>query len=162
MPINIPEPHDVLFWRRIEKTPACWIWKGDIANNGYGIFTVTVSKNKTKNLTAHRFSYELHKGPILAGLTIDHLCRNRSCANPEHLEAVTLRENILRGISLAANNARKQFCKRGHPLEGTNLYLKRYAPRQERICRECRRQNDRKLYWQKKQEGPKVGRSGRG
>ena len=161
MPINIPEPHDKLFWRRVEKTPACWIWKGDITWGGYGIFTVTVSKNETRTLSAHRFSYKLHKGPIPAGLTIDHLCRNRSCANPEHLEAVTMRENILRGESSSANNARKQFCKRGHPLKGTNLYLKQYAFRQERICRECRRHNDKKLYWQKKQEAPKVGRSGR-
>jgi hypothetical protein len=85
---------------------------------------------------AHRVSYECFVGKIEDGLSIDHLCRNRSCVNPKHLEQVTARENILRGFSLAAKNKRKKFCKNGHELIGYNLVPIAGHP-DRRKCRTC-------------------------
>lgn len=86
-----------------------------------------------RNVLAHRLAYELVKGTIPAGFTIDHLCRTPACVNPSHLEAVTGRENTLRGISPTAVNAAKVTCNRGHPLEGPNLRMYRGV----RVCRKC-------------------------
>jgi hypothetical protein len=89
-------------------TPAesgCWEWQGSLNIGGYGQFYFN-----RKNHPAHRVSYELHIGPFPAGLVTDHLCRNRKCVNPTHLEAVSLKENTLRGISFSALNAKKTNC----------------------------------------------------
>lgn len=102
----------------------CWLWRGTISQRGYGRF---IFKGKTK--TAHRVSFELVKGPIPTGLVIDHMCRNKICINPGHLRAVTPKTNTLSGISVTAVNSRKKKCKRGHPLSGYNLILKKKAGR---------------------------------
>ncbi|HEY1740016.1 MAG TPA: HNH endonuclease signature motif containing protein [Acidimicrobiia bacterium] len=86
----------------------------------------------------HRVSYELSIGPIPGGLEIDHLCRERSCANPEHLEAVTRRENVLRSDSVAAHRARQTHCVHGHEFTAQNTY--RHQGR--RYCRACRSRRD--------------------
>jgi hypothetical protein len=104
-------------------TDGCWIWDGQVGANGYGVLSLT---KKTK-IYAHRASYELFKGPIPDGLTIDHLCRTLKCVNPEHLEAVTLEENSRR----AAN--RTDVCPSGHPKDG--LITRGVRPR--RYCKEC-------------------------
>lgn len=93
---------------------------------------------------AHRLSYELHKGEIPEGLEIDHLCRNRWCVNPDHLEAVTRRENIMRGDGpkkLGELNSKKTHCKHGHPFDKENT---RYRPTGGRSCRICNRERQRK------------------
>lgn len=82
----------------------CWTWVGELIWNGYGRLSI----NK-KHVLAHRFSYELYKGAIPKRLTIDHLCKNRSCVNPQHLEAVTMRENIMRGNGAAAAAHRRKI-----------------------------------------------------
>ena len=87
---------------------------------------------------AHRFAYETFVGPIPEGLTIDHLCRIRHCVNPEHLEAVTDRVNILRGEGISAQHARATHCPQGHPYDLINTYV---APDGDRDCRDCRRQS---------------------
>lgn len=81
------------FWEKVNKTGTCWIWTGAITSRGYG----ALRGDDGQLLLTHRFSYELHVGPIPDGLVIDHLCRNRACCNPTHLEPVTQWENITRG-----------------------------------------------------------------
>jgi hypothetical protein len=89
---------------------------------------------------AHRVAYVLSVGPIPKGLTIDHLCRNRGCVNPTHLEAVTQRENTLRSpIALAALNAAKTHCPKGHPYSGANVELRGRS----RGCRSCHQERSR-------------------
>lgn len=130
------------FWGKTKKTKSCWLWTSTIMTNGYGSFEVTYKRFSRRTWLAHRFSYELHKGPISETLQIDHLCRNKICVNPEHLEAVTPRENNLRGIGPAAINSRKTSCKRGHLFAPKNTRIKNGA----RICRECQRIMDRYYY----------------
>lgn len=83
----------------------------------------------------HRFVWEGLYGPVPDGLCLDHLCRNKKCVNPEHLEPVTMRENALRGIGITAINSKKVSCHRGHPLSGDNLIIKSDGARN---CRQCK------------------------
>lgn len=117
----------------------CWIWTGAKRNRaGYGGLELQYRK-----LQAHRVSYSLFKGHIPAGLHIDHLCRVPACVNPAHLEAVTVRENTLRGIGTPAVNAAKTHCIHGHLFSGDNLYI---SKRGWRVCNECSRRHNREAY----------------
>lgn len=100
---------------------------------GYGVICV----GGRKRMKAHRAAYEALVGPVAPGLVLDHLCRNRRCCNPAHLEPVTCRENLMRGDTEAARKARQTHCVNGHPFEGQNV-LRDY--RGWRRCRECHRQ----------------------
>lgn len=119
------------FFSRVDKDgpDGCWLWTGPKNRYGYGIH----SENH-KSLKAHRWSYEYHKGPIPEGLQIDHLCRNRSCVNPDHLEAVTKKENTLRSQAPTALNARKTHCQNGHPFDAENTIINKHGWRYCRIC----------------------------
>lgn len=126
-------PEDVRFWKYVQITDDCWLWTGCVDRTvGYGEFGRAVTGRKIR---VHRYVYELIKGPIPSGLQIDHLCRVRICVNPDHLEAVTQQENIRRGQSPPANNARKTHCVRGHELNGSNLIPMQHGHRRCRICR---------------------------
>ena len=134
-----PRPIDpeVRFWGKVDKTQDCWIWTAG-TRRGYGHFW-----SSGKDISAHRFSYELLVGKIPDGLQLDHLCRNRVCVNPDHLEPVTLQENLRRGngnkkaTKAAAQKRRMQTeCKRNHPYNEENTYKR---PDGGRDCRECMR-----------------------
>lgn len=114
-------------------TNGCWVWHGSLNQYGYGRISVKID-GQWKVQASHRVSYETFVGPIAPTLQIDHLCRNRACCNPAHLEAVTRKENILRGVGAPASNARKAFCPKGHPYAGSNLVLATGNNRQCRIC----------------------------
>lgn len=138
--------------RFIEKTRVqdngCVIWVGSIASGGYGKFYLEGGSRRNDYVRAHRWAYEHYIGPIPDGLVLDHLCRNRACVNPDHLEAVTQRVNILRGLAPAAENAQKTHCPEGHPFEGDNLLMDGIRRR----CRICRSEYMREYQreWQRK------------
>lgn len=121
------------FWAKVNKTESCWIWTAYKSPDGYGRFACYGTVKM-----AHRVSYELNIGKIPLGLTIDHLCRLRSCVNPGHMEVVTNRENILRGNTIAARYASRDACHRGHkfPLSESG----------KRVCQECNKQNSHEWY----------------
>jgi hypothetical protein len=116
----------------------CWIWTGLLGDGGYGR---AYDPGTQRTVAAHRASYEAFIGPIPDGLVIDHLCRNRACVNPTHLEPVTQRVNVLRGEGPTAERARRTHCKEGHPLSGDNLYI--HPTRGHRSCKACQAANRR-------------------
>lgn len=132
------------FWSKVEKADgcACWVWTAGLSVDGYGQFTI----NK-RPLRAHRYAYEQANGPIPDGLVLDHLCRNRRCVRPDHLEPVTNRENVLRGVGLSAIGARRTHCVNGHAFDAANTYV---DSRGHRICRACRAAKQRRYAARKK------------
>jgi hypothetical protein len=130
---------DRIIERFVEKTDTCWLWKGK-KDYGYGRVGMKGTHHR-----AHRLIYESLKGPIPDGLVLDHLCRNRSCVNPAHLEPVTVQENCKRGDF----GARTQ-CKHGHPLTGENLYEYQGINGPARGCKTCRRERTRE--WKRRRK----------
>lgn len=119
-----------------QKIYDCWEWAGFINYSGYGIIGHCESK-KRFSTRIHRLIYETIFGKIENGYHLDHLCRKRSCINPFHLEVVTNRENILRGLGQRSINARKTHCNKGHEFKGHNLMIKKTG-RDCRICNSIR------------------------
>ena len=130
---DVLNPKDIVrFMSKVEKTNNCWNWTACLDKNGYGNFWYN------KRVFSHRFSYELFKGDIPQGLEIDHLCRNRSCCNPDHLEAVTTQVNTKRGLTGKINhfNKNKTHCPQGHEYSGVNN-------KGRKICQICRTEQQR-------------------
>lgn len=125
------------FWAKVDKAGECWEWVAAKFPPGYGQFAVGPP---WRRVMAHRWAYEDQIGPIPEGLQLDHLCRNRSCVNPAHLEPVTQRENILRGESMSAVHARQTHCIHGHEFTPENTYPTKTGRR----CRACTLANNRR------------------
>lgn len=128
----------------IDRDTGCWIWQGSRFQRGYGRI-----HSHGRTLMAHRASYEIFRESIPEGLTIDHLCRNVRCVNPEHLEAVTVGVNVLRGFGAPAQFSRRTHCGEGHPLSGDNLQVLRRPFR--RRCRHCHNDRARQRYLRRHQ-----------
>jgi hypothetical protein len=137
------------FWEKVaeatEPSPAgwsgCWLWTASLNPTGYGAFGLGGRAGRMH--VAHRVAYEWIVGKVPAGLELDHLCRDRRCVNPAHLEAVTHRENVRRGNGWSGRHARATHCPAGHPLAGRNL--SRYELRQgQRKCLACHAERERK------------------
>jgi HNH endonuclease len=120
----------------------CLEWTGYLIR-GYGQFSVGQLNGRTVQARVHRWLYERWVGPIPKALTIDHLCRNKRCVNPKHLEAVTRAENVLRGEAPSAQNARKTHCKNGHEFTPENTIWRADG----RSCRSCKRVYERAYYY---------------
>jgi len=139
-----------LMFRTALLANGCWEWRGSVNHSGYGL-----AWDGKKLRIVHRIAYEELIGPIPAGLQIDHLCRNRPCINPAHLEPVTALTNVRRsangerGKNLVAMHAAKTHCPQGHPYSGENLYVCKTRPRSGRQCKTCMRQQRAKHKMQK-------------
>ena len=126
------------FWTRVKclGPNECWLWTGESSTDSYGRF-----KMNMKYKSAHRFSYEEIIGQIPDELEIDHLCRNRTCVNPMHLEAVAHHENIKRGETGIYSRS-KTHCPKDHEYTYTNTRI--YGGR--RWCRACNNERNRRRY----------------
>lgn len=114
------------FWAKVDQGGDCWEWTACLQGKGYGQIHERIGFKQYRSRLAHRVAYELVKGPIPEGLDLDHLCRNRKCVNPDHLEPVTRQENLARGVGAGETRKRWQaqtHCKRGHELAGDNIYI---------------------------------------
>ena len=126
------------FWTKVDKSggpDACWPWLAAIDTGGYGRVT---GDGNGKWRAAHRVAWELTNGPIPEGLVIDHLCRNRACQNPKHLEPVPFAENVLRGVGPSAEHARQTHCHRGHEFTESNTMIESNGARRCRTCKAAR------------------------
>lgn len=124
----------------------CLLWQGATTGNGYGALARgTRGKSGYQRWLAHRYAYTIMVGPIPAGLDLDHLCRVRHCINPEHLEPVTRRENLLRGQTTTAERAAQTSCINGHPFDEANTYRRNDGRNDHtRRCRACHRDEERR------------------
>lgn len=126
------------FWNQVTIAwDACWIWNLAHNTENYAVFNIA----RGHQMVAHRVAYIALRGPIPAGMVLDHRCRNRWCVNPFHLDVVTQRENILRGTSPASWHVHKRFCIHGHRYDAGNTYLR---PGGGRACRTCKRISERR------------------
>ena len=146
IPLQNKEKWQHLFWIKVSVIENCWEWQGHRYNwKGwkYGIYSI-----EGKEYKAHRVSWTLLKGEIPDGLVIDHLCRNHSCVNPQHLEPVSNAENVRRGVG----KKNKTHCINGHPYTKKNVhtYYSSKYPNGRRQCKICSRESQKKSYLRQK------------
>src|SRR5438105_140221 len=135
------------FWAKVDRFDPdhCWEWTGGRSDTGYGSLNLGRDGSR-RSVSAHRFAYELLIGPIPAGLVTDHLCRNRMCVNPKHLEMVSPRTNVLRskpyGGAQPPRAPTPTHCPAGHPYTEANTAFDKST--HKRHCRTCHRERQRK------------------
>lgn len=133
------------FWQKVQKTESCWTWIGAQFRNGYGAFSAYGDQFR-----AHRFAYELLKGPIPDGMIVHHTCVNPACVNPDHLECVSPADHLLLNDAWVERVTRTH-CPLGHPYDDTNTYITKNGGR---TCRECQRIAKRK--WHRRHVKPRT------
>lgn len=143
---------EIRFWAKVRRDgDGCWEWFGS-RRDGYGLFWVN-----GHHINAHIFAYESTNGAVPDGLCLDHLCRNRGCVNPKHLEPVTIQENCARGETGHITGARKRartHCSHGHPYSPENTYV---SPQGYRVCKVCRRLGQHERLVRRKSQGDGKG-----
>ncbi len=135
------------FWSKVDKSGECWIWTGWLKHNGYGMFDLQLPDGRWIKRIAARVAYELCVGPLVEGLTIDHMkevCSSRACVRPSHLRQITRGANVLAGNTLAAQNKAKTHCVNGHAFTEENIYIPPKRPGR-RYCKQCQRDRDKRL-----------------
>lgn len=130
---------DQRFWAKVDKSDGCWNWTASLTANGYALFKLDTTAGKS--IMAHRYAYQELNGPIPDDLTIDHLCKNRRCCNPAHMEVVTRGENSRRGKGwiqgVAVRRANAEIgCRKGHPRTPDHAFK---TPKGNWRCRTCDR-----------------------
>ena len=152
------------FWSKVDRNGpapkdrpdlgACWLWIGGDNGAGFGILGVgSRTDNSRRKIYAHRLSYELRNGEIPTKLELDHICRMPRCVNPDHLEPVTHKENVRRGLAMTVNGHRqkaKTHCPKGHPYAGNNLKITSCGGR---YCWTCKKEKARLAYIRKRDVG---------
>lgn len=121
---------DRRFFAKVELADDCWVWVGARNDRGYGEFSI-----RSRRIKAHRWSYEYLRAEIPEGLSLDHLCRNRACVNPWHLEPVTRSVNLRRGNTTRTHCSSRTHCPYGHPYDAENTAMRGG----HRTCKSCAR-----------------------
>jgi hypothetical protein len=135
--LRFSEEDAVRCWSKVHQTAECWVWTAARSQTGYGNFAVRVGPGQQRWLQAHQVAFELRRGPIPDGLEIDHLCRNRACVNPDHLEPVTRRENVRRGAA-GKRFSERTHCGSGHEYTALNtIVVIRKNGQPLRRCKAC-------------------------
>lgn len=139
-----PKTHGLSLKERIEylsmpePNSGCWIWMGSLDHNGYGKAGAYINGVREKESLAHRFSYREFVGAIPHGMHVDHICRNRACVNPQHLQVLSHLENIRRAdCSSGHRNTKKTHCPKGHEYSEDNTIIEKGKNRPWRKCRIC-------------------------
>lgn len=139
-PKPIP-PSERFHGRYIVSENTCWEWQGSRSPEGYGRIGTPIGP-----VYAHRVSYEIHHGPIPEGRVVDHICNNRCCVNPAHLQAITHRQNVLRGEAPNVLIHWTGHCSNGHDLSDPRHAYRR-PDNGAVVCRTCNRERGRARYW---------------
>lgn len=135
-PVVVSPSAERRFWDKVTKTDGCWLWSSN-TGKGYGVFDLG-SENWVQ---AHRVAYTLLRGPLTPTLELDHLCHNRRCVNPDHLEEVTHSVNMRRAVRSRVGPYRGTHCRRGHAFTPDNLLSN--GPGRRR-CRQCNKDVNRR------------------
>jgi len=143
----MPQTNSDRFWRKVDigSVECCWEWKGGCKVDGYGVFSKRIGVGDYMNVIASRFAYEDTYRVELGELQADHLCRNKLCCNPIHLEGVTRLVNMRRSKPFRIWK-KKTHCAHGHPFTQNNTYIR---PLGSKECRICRSETMRKFYKKK-------------